>query len=97
MKSETKIENIKQDQKNQNDLFKNYAITFTTKDKYNPVTRTVTVRTVNEYNAIDIVHRQFGSFKKDKMSMIPVPTDKIRIDNVKEVDEFKKENESNDK
>lgn len=93
MKSETKIENIKQNQKNQNDLFKNYAITFTTKDKYNPVTRTVTVRTVNEYNAIDIVHRQFGSFKHDKKLMIPVPTDKIKINKIQEVEIFKKEKE----
>ncbi|NLD46293.1 MAG: hypothetical protein GX660_03715 [Clostridiaceae bacterium] len=91
MKTKTNVEDITQDQKNQNDLFKNYAITFTTKDKYNPVTRTVTVRTVNEYNAIDIVHRQFGSFKHDKKLMIPVPTDKIKIDKVREVDEFKKD------
>lgn len=94
MNTKTKIENIKQDQKNQknqNDLFKNYAITFTIKDKYHPVTRTVIVRTDNEYNAIDIIHKGYGSFKYDKKLMMQVPTDKIKIDRVEEVKEFKKE------
>ena len=49
---------------------------------------------MNEYNAIDIIHRQFGSFKHDKKLMILVPTDKIKIDKIQEVDKFKKENEN---
>lgn len=83
--------NIKTEETKQENIFKNYDITFTTKDKYTPVTRTITIRTNNEYNAIDIVHRLHGSFHHDKQLGIPVPTDKIKIDKIQEVDEFNKE------
>jgi len=78
----------------QDNVFKNYEITFTIKNKYNPTTRTITVGGVkNEYSAIDVVHREHGSFKYDKKLMMQVPTDKIRIDKIQEVKEFKNEKE----
>jgi hypothetical protein len=54
------------------EIFKNFDITFTTKDKYHPITRTVTVQNNKDLRMV-------------------LPTDKITIDKIEEVKEFKKE------
>jgi hypothetical protein len=62
-----------------------YKITFTTKGRY-PQTRTVEVTTKDQFNAVRLVHQEFGSFRiqEDKILHITawLPTDKIRIDEI---------------
>lgn len=66
---------------------KHFKITFTENKKYNPVTRTVDVYAIAKELAIEIVHRQFGSLKINRlMPFFSAPSNKIRIDTVVELD-----------
>lgn len=72
------------------DQYKKFEVSFTTKDKYNSVTRSVFVMALNEYQAEMLTVQQFGSFKKlisanKKAKPTFEHSDKIKIDSVVEV------------
>ena len=61
--------------------YKKYAVTFTeVYQKYDPVTRTITVHAYDEYHAKLLISDKFDTYKG------LIPTEKrIRIDKVKEI------------
>lgn len=65
-------------------LMKRFNVTFTTKDKYHPTTRTVEVETDNEYQAMLLVADKFDSTKVVNKMWIPSGK-KITIDKIEEI------------
>jgi hypothetical protein len=67
---------------------KSFNVTFTEVKKYKPATRTVLVKTDNEFGARNIIASQFGSLTFNTKLGMEVPSDKkIIITNVVEVKE----------
>jgi hypothetical protein len=73
---------------------KKFNVTFTTKDKYHPTTRTVMVETENAYAAGLIISDKFDSTKVIHKMWIPSGK-KITIDKVEEVKEEKVDKDGN--
>ena len=63
--------------------YKKFEVTFTTKSKYNSITRTVEILGFNNYHAEMLTHQSFGSFKSTKPML--VPSNRIKIDGCVEV------------
>jgi len=73
-----------------NNGYKQFDVTFTnTRNKYNPVTRTVGITALNNYHAEMLAHQTFGSFSK--VHPVLVPSNRIKIDSCVEVKEDDRE------
>jgi len=66
--------------------YQTYEITFTTKKKYNPITRSVKVKAKDRTLALQLIARRFGSLKEMILLNTYVPTEKhIIINKIKEI------------
>lgn len=65
---------------------KRFNVTFTTKDKYHPTTRTLEVETLNEMAAGNLISSEFDTWTMNKKLHTYFPSGKrITIDKIEEI------------